>query len=363
MFDLRLFLLTIVVVAVCSVAPAQAPVTRATFRGLGDLAGGAFHSEALAVSPDGLAVAGQGALAADEQSAHAFVWTAATDLRAVERLPGGVLRSQPRAIGNDGALVGNLAFAQCPSRAFRWSRSGAVVLDDLDGGDTVGGALDQSGDGKVVVGWGSSAAGLEAVRWIAGKPHALGDVAGGPHHSSAAAVSRDGTIVAGTGTNTRGRLAWRWTEAKGLQELGDLDGGEQDSEPFGISADGLVIVGRGNSARGPEGFRWTAKSGMQPVGDLAGGKFESLAFDVSADGRRVVGTAESELGTEAFVWDDGAGMKSLRALLLAAGVKAVDGWRLTSVNSIADDGVMLVGGGIDPEGRTQAFVAELPRRR
>jgi uncharacterized membrane protein len=270
--------------------------------------------------------------------------------------------SQPRAVTDGSTLVGNVSFGACPSRAFQWvSGKAAVVLDDLPGGDTLGGALDVSGDGKVIVGWGATADGLEAVRWRDGVPKALGDVVGGPVRSSAAVVARDGGIVAGTGTNEHGRIAVRWSAANELTVLGDLDGGEQDSEPFGMSADGAVIVGRGNSARGPEAFRWTAADGLQGLGDLAGGKFESIAFDVAADGKRVVGTADGELGPEAFVWDAGAGMRSVRALLTAAGAKGLDGWRLTSVNAIADDGRLLVGAGVDPQGRTRAWLAELPR--
>ena len=357
---LRLSLVTLALTTTTSFAQ-----ERATFRALGDLEGGDFHSEALAVSPDGGTVAGQGARVADSQGLQAFTWSADGGFRPVEPWPAGPIGSQPRAVDDAGAtIVGNTMSTTTMSRAFAWTRDGGVeLLADLDGGDPSGGALDVSTGGKVIVGWNASARGLEAVRWVDRQPLPMGDLPGGPFQSAAAVVSRDGTVIAGTGTTVRGRAAFRWTEGTGLVSLGDLPGGAADSEPFGMSADGSAIVGRGTSGSGTEAFLWTAGSGMQGLGDLPGGSFASIAFDVSADGQRVVGSGEGEHGSEAFVWEAATGMQSLRAVLVAAGAQDLNDWRLEVVNAISDDGRTLVGAGTDPHGHTQAWVAVLPRAR
>jgi uncharacterized membrane protein len=128
-----------------------------------------------------------------------------------------------------------------------------------------------------------------------------------------------------------------------------------------MSPDGATVVGEGRSANGIEAFRWAAASGLQALGDLPGGSFESIAFDVSADGLRAVGYGTSERGSEAVVWEGTSAPRSLRELLLAAGVKEVEGWTLVSAAALSDDGRVIAGHGTDPSGATQAWRAELAR--
>jgi probable HAF family extracellular repeat protein len=314
------------------------------------------------MSADGALIAGQGCSDHDEYRLRAFLWDAAGDPRALDGFPENTRSSQPRGISADGAwVVGNYGVGGAVPQAFRWSRAGGMqALPDLAGGEVCGGALDASADGKVIVGWGQSEAGLEAVRWIDGQPIALGDLPGGPLHSAAALVSRDGRVVAGTGTHERGQEAFRWTEAGRMSALGDLPGGELSSEPFGMSPDGGVIVGEAASEQGIEAFRWRADAGLLGLGDLAGGKHESIAFDVSADGARAVGYGTNERGSEAVLWERTGPPRRVQELLLAAGVKEVEGWVLVSAAAISDDGRVIAGHGTDRTGATQAWRAVLP---
>jgi probable HAF family extracellular repeat protein len=91
-----------------------------------------------------------------------------------------------------------------------------------------------------------------------------------------------------------------------------------------VSAKVDVIVGRANSADCEEAARWSPAEGLVGLGDLPGGKCESIAFGVSADGGTIVGYASSEAGQEAFLWTRAAGMRSLRSVLLDAGVRDVE---------------------------------------
>ena len=329
----------------------------ASFQGIGDLSGGEVQSEALAVSGDGKTVAGRSS--SEHSPEEGLLWTAAKGLRPLLGPARKHVGGEPRAIDARGKMVAGKISGDSLEAA-RWTEAaGWVPLPDLEGGGGDCQVLGMSGDGSVLVGWGSSSAGLEAARWVGGRALAMGDLPGGPVHSAAAAASADGKTVAGTGTTERGQEAFVWTERAGMTSLGELEGGEHASEPFGISPDGSVVVGKSSSGRGTEAFRWTRAGGMQPLGDLPGGDFSSMAFDVSASGI-VVGTATTSRGPAAFLWDTEHGMRAVEDLLAAAGVRAAASWQLTEATAISDDGRTLVGNGTNPAGKPEGWVAQLP---
>src|SRR5688572_14193829 len=82
----------------------------------------------------------------------------------------------------------------------------------------------------------------------------------------------------------------------------------------------------------------------------------SHAWGASADGASVVGTSG---GTDAFLWTITDGMLSLRSLLLSAGVPDLQGWTLTGAYGISADGRTIVGGGTNPAGQSEAWVATI----
>jgi hypothetical protein len=91
---------------------------------------------------------------------------------------------------------------------------------------------------------------------------------------------------------------------------------------------------------------------------------------VSGDGSLVVGkshfsTIEPPIFSEvAFIWNEAHGMRSLIDLLRQEYglAEELTGWQLTEANGISDDGLVIAGGGINPAGRAEAWVAILDRR-
>jgi probable HAF family extracellular repeat protein len=216
-----------------------------------------------------------------------------------------------------------------------------------------------SGDGTVVAGrnFFATSSSDQATRWtsttgtvgLGGLTDAL--------RSQATAVSLDGETIIGGSTAASGfNEAFRWTETSGMIGLGLLPGGSE-SLATGVSRKGAVIVGGADSLFGKEAFYWTEKDGMAGLGDLAGGTFSSFANGVSANGKRVVGYSDSGRGQEAFLWTKQDGMISLASFLGGMGAN-LDGWQLTSATAISADGSTIVGYGINPQGRTEAWVVK-----
>jgi len=188
----------------------------------------------------------------------------------------------------------------------------------------------------------------------------LGDLPGGAVLSEANAVSSDGLTVVGESNSASGMEAFRWTARGGMVGLGDLPGGQFRSAAQGISADGLTIVGTAGSASGSEAFRWTASRGMVGLSDLLGGAFFSEAHDVSAHGLIVVGHSISASGDEAFIWDSLNGMRSLQVVLTDDLGLNLSGWTLSTALGVSDDGLTIVGRGINPAGFSEAWIAIVP---
>jgi probable HAF family extracellular repeat protein len=351
----------------------------AEFVHLGDFPEGAFHSVAQAISADGTTIVGAGSrYESDASSSDALRWSESTGVLNLQTLP---LIDSPRTfahgVSGDGeVVVGGIDYHFLPgfavnSEPFRWTAAEGVVSLGLlsDGaGFRHGAAGDVSADGSVIVGQSFSGDGpTEAFRWtIETGMIGLGELSGGDYFSTATGVSANGDVIVGIGHSELGSEAFRWTEETGLIGLSDLSGGYFGSFAEGVSANGRVVVGSSFSEMSDgtlEAFRWTDALGMQPLGDLAGGSFESGAFGVSPDGSIVLGFSDREDGEKAFVWDESHGMRDLQELLVAEfslGPQLSD-WRLTIANDISDDGLSIVGHGLNPDGNTEAWLVRLDR--
>jgi probable HAF family extracellular repeat protein len=188
----------------------------------------------------------------------------------------------------------------------------------------------------------------------------LGDLPGGSFNSVAYGVSADGSVVVGMASPDpimRKFEAFRWTSGGGMVGLGDLPDGNLGSFATAVSGDGGVVVGQGNSSDGPEAFRWTSGGGMVGLGDLPHGVFWSIAYATNSDGSIVVGSASTAVGTEAFIWDSGTGMRNLREVLVNDFDYPLTGWSLTAATGVSADGLVIVGYGINPQGKVEAWVA------
>ncbi len=177
--------------------------------------------------------------------------------------------------------------------------------------------------------------------------------------SKARGVSADGNAVIGFSGSVAGAQAFCWRPGDGLMGLGDLPGGAFSSEALGVSADGQVVVGFANSEQGQEAFRWTRNGGMVDLGTFRSGYFYSEAFDTSADGSTVVGYGLGDRGQEAFLWDATYGMRNLREVLIKDYGLELTGWALKMAKAVSDDGMTIVGKGVNPDGKEEAWLVQL----
>ncbi len=339
-----------------------------SFQGLGDLTGGAFNSKASAVSANGLVVVGS---ASSASGTEAFRWSLADGMVALGDLPGGSFLSEAKDVSADGSVIVGAGWSTSGPEAFRWVAGGGMSgLGDLPGGTFNSLADGVSADGVAAVGTSSSGQGTnaEAFRWAQSDGvTALGSLPGPIFESSALDISGDGTVIVGTSISSTGNLsAYRWTEADGMVAL-DTSSNAEDvaSTARAISTDGSAIVGwRDNQA-----YRWTSSEGIVAIGQLLGGdQNTSEAWGVSGDGAAVVGQSRLVFQTgpfsfdiedHAFIWDPVSGMRELQSVLTGLGLD-LTGWTLETATGISDDGLTIVGTGINPDGNTEAFIARLP---
>lgn len=329
-----------------------------SFQGLGDLPGDRFESSAAGVSADGLVVVGWSRSALGRE---AFRWTADGGMVGLGYLPkaGRFQETWATRVSADGSVVVGVGSILEEWEAFRWTaESGMVGLGDLPLGMDWSQAKDVSADGSVVVGQGSSEWGNEAFLWTAdGGMVGLGDLPGGQHASRAEAVSGDGSVLVGFSHSASGPEAFRSTVGDGMVGLGDLLGGGFESHAYDISSDGSTVVGV--SAR--EAFLWTSEGGVVGLGDLPGGPLGSLAWAVSADGSVVVGDAKPwHSDSVPFIWDPTNGMRNLKEVLSVDYGLDLTGWELTRATDVSDDGLVIVGYGLNPAGHREAWRAVIP---
>jgi probable HAF family extracellular repeat protein len=127
-----------------------------------------------------------------------------------------------------------------------------------------------------------------------------------------------------------------------------------------VSADGLFVVGYSETPLETQAFRWTAAEGTTGIGETEGIFSTGVAKATSADGSTIVGYAFNYSDPRAFIWDVDNGIRDLKQALLELGVDEVSDWTLSEATDIAADGQTIVGVGVNPTGRTQAWAVRLP---
>jgi len=278
--------------------------------------------QATGVSRDGTVIVGDAFDAAGK--INAAIWEGGRDWRRLGSIAPDAQAcdlnlSSAYGTSDSGRVVVGLAWNGCTvARAFRWEEeTGMVSLGTLNGQSTR--ANDVSGDGRVVVGWGTSPTGQrEGAKWIDGRQEMiLGPL--GPV-GEAHAANRDGSVIVG-GRCGFGVVptAWKWTQATGV-------------ECFPVT-------------RPP----WAL--------DLP---YSALMGSVSDDGRVVGGALSFGLDAQSVVWFDGETV-FLRDYLRSHGVPdAFEGWYNTGfVTGVSNDGRILVGYGA-AERTFKGFMVVLP---
>ena len=327
----------------------------ASFTPLGFLPGGHEASVATAVSADGSVVVGY---AGSPTGREAFRWSAAGGLVALTNSPS-LSPAEAWGVSADGSVIVGRSNEVSPGSAFRWTATGGMSsLGTLPGGEAAGTPVAISADGSVVAG-GTEGSRNQAIRWTEAEGMvSLGDLSESGFLSGATAISSDGATIVGSlvSLGTFHRSPFRWTQSTGIVSLGDVPGGDADAVAWDLSDDGSVVVGEASRAGLVEGFRWTAESGMTVLGSLPGGTQSSVALGVSGDGSVIVGEAALD---GAFMWTTQSGMVRLFDYLVAQGATDLDGWQLSGVLAISTNGEWVVGYGSNPDGHSEAFLANL----
>ncbi|MDX2118429.1 MAG: GC-type dockerin domain-anchored protein [Planctomycetota bacterium] len=355
--------------SLCSIHAALA--VDASFQGIGDLAGGTNFSEAYAISSDGSSVVGYSSSTAGFQ---AYRWRNAGGIFGLGDLAGGSFSSIALGTNANGDVVVGKGLGNSGNEAFRYEAGTMLAL----GGTIAGGVLGSqanacSANGNIVVG-ARELAGFqrEACRWVkSGSTYTLsgiGDLPGGQTFSIANACSNDGSVIVGSGSTDSTSEAFRWVLGQGMTSLGTLPLGTPPgttggsfSEANACNSTGSVVVGYSSDGTDTVAFVWSADTGaLSPLGDFAGGALDSNALGVSADGRIIVGYGTSAAGQDAMIWSSRQGMRSIRTLLVNAGVN-LNGWILRQATGISADGTTICGIGINPSGNSDAWIATLPR--
>lgn len=210
-------------------------------------------------------------------------------------------------------------------------------------------------DGSIVVGSAYELNfGGNLVRWSDGEPEDL------PMRWSLKGVSQDGSVVVDD--------FYRWTAETGAVEIPDFQG--DGVTAWGVSSDGRWTVGRaGLSAFERRGIRWDAVSGPEGIVPFDQ-DWGTAALDVTSDGSLVVGRLyDPSFGGSndpkwivAGIWTEASGvMEPLQDILVNDYElsDSLDGWHLSGVYDITDDGRFMVGHAFNPDGLDEAFWLDL----
>ena len=340
-----------------------ASASAASFMPLGFLPGFADKGAANAVSGDGSSVTGTVYGSPDGIYAQAFRWTAAEGMQGLGYLPNfpaGNNVSSGVDISADGLTVAGLSSSLIGYQAYQWTGSGGITgLGNLNPTyrQSVGRGI--SGDGAVIVGDSLVDSGThDAFRWtLAGGMQDLGE-------GSAKAANYDGSVIAGNYTNSFGESeAFRWTAGQGIVGLGRNQ--SNLSVALGVSGDGSVIVGYGSSGSSPrQAFRWTESTGMawlEPLPPAIPGEASgAVAHDVCGNGSIMVGLVERwPLNERAAIWTSPDNPQLLSDYLVSGGATGLSGWTLNAAVGISADCTTVVGYGLNPQGHSEAFVANI----
>jgi probable HAF family extracellular repeat protein len=272
-------------------------------------------------------------------------------------LPGGVLFGRDGTVSNNGVIAATGQTEGFNGLAARWTSSTGwqtLIMNEDIGSD----AKDISADGSVIVGIDWNASGPnQAFRWT--EATGIEYLQGILQSHYARAVSADGTVIVGSASRFDGTRhtdeSFRWTSTTGMVGLGHPLG-DFNNYATGISADGSVIVGHFNLTDFVRrSFRWTQDTGMVEI-PLAPGLPSHVEFIPSA----ISGNGSVVLGG-VIIWDAEHGTRRLQEVLihehgLAA---AMAGWAGLEATGISTDGRVLVGSGVNPQGRREAWIANL----
>jgi uncharacterized membrane protein len=316
-------LASVIALSIALLSADNAVTQQPYFMGLGDLAGGNYHSlvsNRHGISYDGSVVVG-GSIN-NEGNLETFRWTRETGMAGLgvqfngaylsvdgttvvghqwinddvihyrwTAQTGGITLPLDFGLGisvsGDGSIIaGVLTSLTGPSRSFRWTESGGVELLPI------GRAYQISASGSEIFGF----AGPRYYIWSASDETVWLDL---PDPSNDVRFSDNGQVVSGTKGPVQDRRGYRWTKETGVVELGRLPDGRSMSASGGPSADGSIIVGYSQNVSPQRPAIWDVIHGARYLDDILanelglssamGGWTELKASGVSGNGRSVIG--------------------------------------------------------------------------
>lgn len=350
----------------------------ATFQGLGGLDPANSSSSARAVSADGTTVVGT----SDDVP---FVWRTNTGIVPFQ-VPDDIENVSPRATSEDGSVVVGswgepaggrpsvgIGFPPPPVAGyFRWNDFDGFDVTDTGAFTSVSAASD---DGSIIVG---------TLNYVGGWFPLSLPFRGTPDNATSALTTfgiAGPTVISGTASGISGdgstvvgqrwmygaynlpsgylRQAFSWTEDGGAVTLPSLIGDPGSASANAISKDGSVVVGSSESEFGTQAVLWNSSGAVESLIDDVAGITSSSADAVSGDGSRIIGRYTLGDTTTPFLWDELRGFRDLtEALAMEFGLAhELTGWQLTEATGISADGMTIVGNGINPAGRHEAWIA------
>jgi hypothetical protein len=218
--------------------------------------------------------------------------------------------AQPRALNALGHVVG-----KCGNEAWYWTGTGSgQLLGDLPGGEFRSEAYDINARDQVV-GFGSTASGLEAFIWTPQNGMVPIGMPPGADFSVGFAINDSGWVACHGTLDGRGYAAL-WTPTGGFQVL------LRDAWPTAINADG-TIAGSYNGPAGPRIFLWHPQYGVEFLPQFQPG-VQTCVNDMN-DAETIVGYALSYRTFVPLVWRRESGFRDL-ALLVSPCTPLGSGW-------------------------------------
>lgn len=177
--------------------------------------------------------------------------------------------------------------------------------------------------------------------------------------NQAVAINNSGAFVSNVFVG--GHADWRddefhpvlWTSASGATDLGPLGSVDGNTLAVAMNDAGAVVgYGKQTGTARTRSFIWTQSGGMQDLGSPYAPSAESWrdfdqeirAFDVNSSGSIVGYSRQSYMSSpDAFFWSASTGNVKIDSLL--AEPSKLEGWHISSANSINDNG-WIVGSGV-----------------
>ena len=197
----------------------------------------------------------------------------------------------------------------------------------------------------------------------------------GKFETYATDISHDGRYVAGFsdlgGSGEQGM--YRWEDGGGVLRPTYPESWTYAAAATAISGDGSTLVGYlpdfVSAAPGEcsspgcrwEAFEWRVETDeLIPLGGFQDPKYyESTAADVTFDGSVIVGRGRTSIGSRAAIWFPDRQIMRVDEVLAALGID-VGGWQLNSAQFVSDDGLTIIGQGLNPSGSPEAWIAVIP---